>query len=222
MKKLSIVLAGAAIALGFAVISIPGFAQNGNGITSNGPHFNLNIIGVTDSKNPPLTNSDRHTIFVPLNTAQDDPVPGADIWLTQGPFAVCDGNAFDAAHDCNGTQIAKLGAVFHQFMGTPRVRQRQAAIDDWANRAALNELHSREQLCFRSHHRAENRQVAIEHMADVSARIEPARSATGNQSTAVSKRRNRAGPGRRACMLENDVDASPIGQSLDLSRPIVA
>ena len=90
MKKLSIVLAGAAIALGFAVISIPGFAQNGNGITSNGPHFNLNIIGVTDSKNPPLTNSDRHTIFVPLNTAQDDPVPGAGDgsdgeWREQGP-----------------------------------------------------------------------------------------------------------------------------------------
>jgi hypothetical protein len=111
MKKL-LPLVAAAVALGFAVASIPGFAQNGNGITSNGAHYNLNLIGVTDGKKPTLTNTDRHTIFVPLDTANDDPVPGTDIWLTQGPFAVCDGNAFDAAYDCNGTQIAKLGAVF--------------------------------------------------------------------------------------------------------------
>src|SRR5260370_31688651 len=112
MKRVLMSLAVAAVAIGFALVSIPGFAQNGNGITSNGAHYNLNLIGVTNGKNPPLTNSDRHTIFVPLNTAQDDSVPGADIWLTQGPFAVCDGNAFDPAYDCNGTQIATQGAVF--------------------------------------------------------------------------------------------------------------
>src|SRR5260370_4558906 len=116
MKKLLLLLAGAAV-LGAAVLSIPGFAQNGNGITSNGPHYNLNVIGVTNGKNAPLTGSDRHTIFVPLyskpGTPLDtDPAPGADIWLTQGSFAVCDGNAFDAAYDCNGIQIAKQGAVF--------------------------------------------------------------------------------------------------------------
>src|SRR6266446_104238 len=116
MKKLLLLLAGAAV-LGAAVVSIPGFAQNGNGIISNGPHYNLNVIGVTNGKNAPLTGSDRHTIFVPLyskpGTPLDtDPAPGADIWLTQGPFAVCDGNAFDAAYDCNGIQIAKQGAVF--------------------------------------------------------------------------------------------------------------
>lgn len=116
MKKLFWLVAAVAV-LGIAVTSIPGFAQNGNGITSSGPHYNLNLIGVTNGKNPPLTGSDRHTIFVPLYTnGKDgpdvDPVPGTDIWLTQGPFAVCDGNAFDAAYDCNGTQIAKLGAVF--------------------------------------------------------------------------------------------------------------
>ena len=90
MKKLLLLLAGAAV-LGAAVVSIPGFAQNGNGITSNGPHYNLNLIGVTKGKNAPLTGSDRHTIFVPLyskpGTPLDtDPAPGADIWLTQGPF----------------------------------------------------------------------------------------------------------------------------------------
>jgi hypothetical protein len=112
MKKVFLLLVGAAVVAGAAILSIPVLAQTGNGITSNGAHYNLNLIGVTNGKNPPLTNSDRHTIFVPLNTAQDDAVPGADIWLTQGPFAVCDGNAFDPAYDCNGTQIAKQGAVF--------------------------------------------------------------------------------------------------------------
>jgi len=113
MKKLLLVLAGAAVVLGAAILSIPGFAQKttGNGAPS-GAHYDLNIIGVTNAKAPSLTGSNRHTIFVPLNTAANDPVPGADIWLTQGPFTVCDGNAFDAAYDCNGTQIAKQGAVF--------------------------------------------------------------------------------------------------------------
>jgi len=113
MKKLFFVLA--AVAIG----TIAGFAQQtttGNGAPS-GAHYNLNLIGVTNGKNPPLTGSDRHTIFVPLYTngkdgPDTDPVPGTDIWLAQGPFAVCDGNAFDAATDCNGTQIAKQGAVF--------------------------------------------------------------------------------------------------------------
>jgi len=111
MKKLLLLLVGAAVVIGAAILSIPGLAQTGNG-TPSGAHYNLNIIGVTYGKNPPLTGTDRHTIFVPLNTAGDDPVPGTDIWLTQGPFAVCDGNSFDAAYDCNGTQIAKQGAVF--------------------------------------------------------------------------------------------------------------
>jgi len=116
MKKLLLVVAGSAV-LTAALASNAGLAQNGNGITTVGPHYNLNIIGVTNGKNAPLTGSDRHTIFVPLytngkNGPDTDPVPGADIWLTQGPFTVCDGNAFDAAYDCNGTQIAKQGAVF--------------------------------------------------------------------------------------------------------------
>jgi len=109
MRKPSMLLAGTAL-LALAT-SVPAFAQNGNGAPS-GAHYELNLIGVTYGKNPPLTGSNRHTIFVPLDTAQDDPVPGTDIWLTQGPFAVCDGNAFDAPYDCNGTQIAKQGAVF--------------------------------------------------------------------------------------------------------------
>jgi hypothetical protein len=103
--------------LGAAILSIPGFAQKtitGNGAPS-GAHYDLNIIGVTNAKAPPLTGSDRHTIFVPLvsdQVADTDVAPGADIFLTQGDFAVCDGNAFDAAYDCSGAKIASQGAVF--------------------------------------------------------------------------------------------------------------
>src|SRR5712692_3740833 len=114
MKKLLLLAA----VLGAAVASIPGFAQKsitGNGAPS-GAHYDLNIIGVTNSKTPPLTGSNRHTIFVPLVSDQGaldtDLASGADIFLTQGAFQVCDGNAFDAAYDCSGNKIANQGAVF--------------------------------------------------------------------------------------------------------------
>src|SRR5207244_9795996 len=89
----------------------PAPSQNGNGAPS-GPHYNLNIIGVTQGKKPPLTGSDRHTIFVPLISDQNgDPdtlaSDTAPILLTPGPFTVCDGNAFDPAIDCAGTMINK-------------------------------------------------------------------------------------------------------------------
>ena len=118
MKRLSMLLAAAAVVLGAAILSIPGLAQKtitGNGAPS-GAHYDLNIIGVTNAKNAPLTGSDRHTIFVPLvsdqGAADTDVASGADIYLTQGPFTVCDGNAFDAAYDCAGNKIANQGAVF--------------------------------------------------------------------------------------------------------------
>jgi hypothetical protein len=86
----------------------PGFAQTGNG-APNGAHYNLNIIGVENPKTDPMTGSDRHTIFVALGNK--DSVP-SKIYLTQGDFQVCDGNAFDAAYDCSGNQIQGQGAVF--------------------------------------------------------------------------------------------------------------
>ena len=104
----------ALVALG----AITAFAQHtttGNGAPS-GAHYDLNIIGVTNGKSAPMTGSDRHTIFVPLVSDQGaldtDVAAGADIFLTQGPFTVCDGNAFDAAYDCSGNKIATQGAVF--------------------------------------------------------------------------------------------------------------
>jgi hypothetical protein len=118
MKRLSMLLAAAVVVFSGAVLSITGFAQKsitGNGAPS-GAHYDLNIIGVTNSKTPPLTGSNRHTIFVPLVSDQGaldtDLASGADIFLTQGAFQVCDGNAFDAAYDCAGNKISNQGAVF--------------------------------------------------------------------------------------------------------------
>jgi hypothetical protein len=112
-------------------LSLSAFAQKKTGnLAPSGPHYDLNLIGVDEAKKSPLTSSNRHTIFVPLftngpNGADTDPVPGNDIWLTQSPdsttFAVCDGNAFDAAWKCDGTPLyipgtspptQAMGAVF--------------------------------------------------------------------------------------------------------------
>src|SRR5439155_14710306 len=41
-----------------------------------------------------------------------DEVVESRIYLGQGDFQVCDGNAFDAAFDCSGTRIASQGAAF--------------------------------------------------------------------------------------------------------------
>ena len=79
--------------------------------TPNGPHYNLNIIGVENpKKNTKMDNSNRHTIFVDLGRSG---TVTTDIWLKQGEFQVCDGNGFDEAYDCNGVQIKNYyGATF--------------------------------------------------------------------------------------------------------------
>jgi hypothetical protein len=89
-------------------LTLPGYSQTGNG-APNGAHYNLNIIGVENPKSSPLTGSDRHTIFVALGSKS---TVTSNIYLTQGDFQVCDGNAFDAAYDCAGNQIKGQGAVF--------------------------------------------------------------------------------------------------------------
>jgi hypothetical protein len=110
MKKPWLVLVGTAITLGAAVASM---AQTGNGAPS-GAHFELGIIGVSDPKTQPLTGSDRHTIFVGLGVNKKGGDVITNIYLTQGTFAVCDGNGFLPATDCNGNPVpgAGNGAVF--------------------------------------------------------------------------------------------------------------
>jgi hypothetical protein len=106
MKSIRI---GVYVALAIATCTHPAFAQTGNGAPS-GAHYNLNIIGVDKAKTAPLTDSERHTIFVALNSRGG---VSSKIYLVPGDdFKVCDGNAFDAAFDCSGNQIQSTGAVF--------------------------------------------------------------------------------------------------------------
>jgi hypothetical protein len=112
MKRWSM-LVMATVVMGLAV-SLVTPADAGNGAPT-GAHYSLNIIGVDNPKNSTLTDSERHTIFVALGSKkQDDLAVTTDIWLTAGPFQVCDGNGFDAAYNCAGTQIGRglNGAVF--------------------------------------------------------------------------------------------------------------
>jgi hypothetical protein len=105
MKRLTL---SVAVLLGLA-LAVPAF---GGGINLSGPHYNLNIIGVDNPKTADLTGSERHTIFVALGSKTGAPTR-SNIWLTQGPFEVCDGNAFTQAYDCSGAALGnKIGAVF--------------------------------------------------------------------------------------------------------------
>ena len=105
MNRINVVLACAAVLVaGYAAPSRAG------GINLSGPHYNLNIIGVENPKTDPMTGGDRHTIFVALGSKTSSVT--SRIYLTPGPFAVCDGNAFDAATACDGSIVAQQGAVF--------------------------------------------------------------------------------------------------------------
>ncbi len=69
----------------FAIVALPAFSQTGN-LAPNGPHYNLNIIGVPKDKAADMTDSQGHTIFVPL-------VGTTKILLTQGAdYEVLDRN----------------------------------------------------------------------------------------------------------------------------------
>jgi hypothetical protein len=76
-----------------------------------GPHYNLNIIGVDAGKTATMSTSNRHTIFVGLGRKNNTIT--STIWLQPGAdFRVCDGNGFDAAHDCSGVPFKPQGATF--------------------------------------------------------------------------------------------------------------
>lgn len=103
MERISSLIAAFVVAAGFVA---PASAA---GINLNGPHYNLNIIGVDNPKSSTMTGTDRHTIFVGLGSKSS---VTSRIYLTPGPFAVCDGNALDTAYACNGSVVAQQGAVF--------------------------------------------------------------------------------------------------------------
>lgn len=121
LKKIA-VIGLTSTALSFSTLTVAG-----NGAPS-GPHYNLNIIGVENPKKSDMTNSNRHTIFVPLyskktgvNSTDGTAIVDSKIWLTPGAdFKVCDGNGFDLAYGCpddgfdpdwNGTYVNDAGEL---------------------------------------------------------------------------------------------------------------
>lgn len=69
-------------------LAVPSFAQVGKGLS--GPHYNLNIIGVANPKTADMTDTSRHTLFVPLSgSVKISYVAGTE-------FQVLDGNCTDA------------------------------------------------------------------------------------------------------------------------------
>jgi len=112
MRKGGSVLWVAAAVVGWAAV-----AQAANGAPS-GAHYNLNLIGVPKDKTSEMTDTNRHTIFVPLTG-------NCTIRLAEGDFSVLDGNCTDGSSsfqlpnpdpDGDGTTTY---SVFARALGKP-------------------------------------------------------------------------------------------------------
>jgi hypothetical protein len=81
------------LTLAFALtLAVPTFAQVGKGLS--GAHWNLNIIGVPKDKTvPTMTDSNRHVIFVPLQSGSDVSRQVKIYYVRGDSFQVLDGNA---------------------------------------------------------------------------------------------------------------------------------
>ena len=80
-------LAASLVGLSLTLIATSAFAQVGQGLS--GPHYNLTIIGVSHPKTTNMTDSNRHTMFVPLSGS-------TKIYYVAGStFQVLDGNCTD-------------------------------------------------------------------------------------------------------------------------------
>lgn len=83
------------LSTGLAIADKGGDPNDNNGMPS-GPHYNLNIIGVPmDKLVPTMTGSNRHTIFVPLDSGGDVPRQVKIYYVPGDEFRVIDGNACD-------------------------------------------------------------------------------------------------------------------------------
>jgi hypothetical protein len=116
MRKLFLVL------LAIGLLAAPTFAGTGN-LAPSGAHYNLNIHGVSgDGKTAPMTNTDGHSIFVPLNGK-------ATIWLKPGDdFQVLDANGTDqngAAFQLPNPDPNNTGttyySVYARYLGKPNL-----------------------------------------------------------------------------------------------------
>jgi hypothetical protein len=88
MKRFSFLLS---VVLTLAFVA-PVTAQVGQGLS--GPHYNLNFVGVPKDKTvPDMTGSDRHTVFVPLQSGGDVSRQVKIYYVPGDQFQVIDGNA---------------------------------------------------------------------------------------------------------------------------------
>lgn len=132
MKRLTI---GLALGLALALVA-PGFAQVGKGLS--GPHYNLNIIGVPKDKTvADMTGSDRHTIFVPLESGGDVSRQVKIYYIPGTEFRVIDGNATDdntaTIEVPSSTQSDLCYDVYAFALGKPygnAIVQAECTIDD--------------------------------------------------------------------------------------------
>jgi hypothetical protein len=85
--------------LALTLAAAPAFAQVGQGLS--GPHYNLTIIGVSNPKKVDMTDTSRHTIFVPLSGSTKIS------YVAGETFQVLDGNCTDS----NGCTIEVPSAV---------------------------------------------------------------------------------------------------------------
>ena len=90
MKRFSFLVS---VVLTLAFVA-PAIAQVGQGLS--GPHYNLNFVGVPKDKTiPDMTGSDRHTVFVPLQSGGDVSRQVKIYYVPGDQFQVIDGNATD-------------------------------------------------------------------------------------------------------------------------------
>lgn len=98
MKKVFAVLVAMALILSLVPVGVA-MAGVGSEIPDNGKHYNLNIIGVPRDKTAAMDNSNRHTIFVPVDS-NGSVSRQVTIEFMRNPddpteFRVKDGNACD-------------------------------------------------------------------------------------------------------------------------------
>src|SRR5262249_7722229 len=120
MKKCLICcLAVAFLAIAVVVLVFsprPTNAQVGKGLS--GTHYNMNIIGVPKGKNPDMTNTSGHTIFVPLEgTVKIYYVAGSQFQVLDRNGTDADGATVEVPSDPGGTSICY--DVYATALGKP-------------------------------------------------------------------------------------------------------
>src|SRR5215470_8008721 len=120
MKKLLICcLAVVFLAIAAALLVFgprPATAQVGKGLS--GSHYNLNIIGVPKGKSADMTNSDGHTIFVPLEgTVKINYLAGSQFQVLDRNGTDGDGATIEVPSDPGGTSVCYN--VYATALGKP-------------------------------------------------------------------------------------------------------